>query len=387
MHMTEPPLKICFPFNGNTLGGSHLSALLLAIGLDRGAFDPLVLVHRDGPLTDHLRQQRIPFRRVPESWILEYSARTAVRDGLWLLPASLAMKRFLSAERVDLVHVNDNRMGTTWSPAARLAGCRLVWHQRTRPVLSRRMRFFAGLADHIVCISQYCSESFRGPRFADRLSVVHNPFHLPAGLPDKPAARARLQTELGVPPETILVTFAANILPHKRPLVFVEAARIIAAKSPRPVAFPIFGRAEGPLYERMRQRIAELGLAENFHFLGFRSPIEPWIRGSDLLLSPSIEEGYGRTLVEAMLMETPVVAAASGGYREVVSNGTTGILVEPDNAAGFAEAALAVLENPAYAASLTRAARDFADRLDIETHVRQVTTIYRRLGAARREEQ
>lgn len=385
--MTERPLRICFPFNGGTLGGSHLSALLLAASLDRGAFEPLILVHRDGPLTDHLRQQGIPFCCVPESWILEYRVRTALRDGLRLLPASLAMKRFLNAERVDIVHTNDNRMSTTWGPAARLAGCRFVWHQRTRPVLSRRMRFFARLADHIVCISHYCSEPFHGPRFANRLAVVHNPFRLPAELPCKAAARSRLQAELAVPPETRLVAFAANILPHKRPLVFVEAAHIIAAKSPHPVAFPIFGKAEGPLYERMQQRIGELGLDANFHFLGFRNPIEPWIRACDLLLSPSIEEGYGRTLIEAMLTEVPVVAAASGGYREVVSNGTTGILVQPDDEAAFAEAALAVLENPAYAASLTRAATDFANQLDIETHVRQVTAIYHRLGAARREEQ
>jgi len=370
-------LKICYPFNGNSLGGSHLSTLLLATNLDPAAFQPLILVHRDGPLTDYLREHNIPFRRVPKSWILEYRAGTLLRDCLRVLPATWAMTRFLKEENVDIVHTNDNRISTTWAPAARLAGCRLVWHQRTRPMLSRRMRFFAGLADHIVCISRYCSEAFRSPTFDRRLSVVHNPFALPSDLPERPDARAKLQAELGVPPETRLVAFVANILPHKRPLVFVEAAKLLSEASAEPIAFVLFGKAEGALYQQMRERIAELGLEARFHFLGFRDPIEPWIRACDLLLSPSVEEGFGRTLVEAMQTGTPVVAAASGGYREIVRDGVNGLLVTPDDAPAFAQAASRLLSDADLAATLTRAAAaDVTERLDVASHVRQIMAIY-----------
>ena len=373
-------MRICYPFNGSTLGGSHLSSLLLASGLDRHAFEPLVLVHRDGPLADYLREHGIAFRKVPESWILEYRARTILRDALRLLPATLAMVRFLKTEQVDIVHTNDNRMSTTWAPAARLAGCRLVWHQRTRPNLSRRMRFFAGLADHVVCISRYCAQAFQRPAFEGRLSVVHNPFALPAELPDKPQAHARLLTELDLAPETRLVAFAANLLPQKRPLVFVEAAHRIAEAASRPVAFLVFGKAEGPLFETMRQRVAELGMQDRFHFLGFRAPIEPWIAACDLLLSPSVEEGFGRTLVEASLTETPVVASDSGGHREIIRHGVNGLLAPPDDAAAVAEAALAILDDPAYAASLAQAAAARAtETLSIASHVAQMSAVYRRV--------
>jgi glycosyltransferase involved in cell wall biosynthesis len=380
------PLKVCFPFSGDSLGGSHMSTLLLAVSLDRRICEPLILVHREGPLTDHLLQRDIPFRRVPEQWILEYRARTALRDVVRLLPATVTMQRMLDHERVDIVHANDNRMGTTWGPAARLAGCRFIWHQRTRPVLSRRMRFFTTFANYIVCVSDYCSTPFRGPGFLDRVSVVDDPFCRPAGLSDKVVAKALLQAKLSVPSDTCIVTFAANILPHKRPLIFVEAAHHIAARSTRPVAFVVLGNADGPLFARMQQRIAELGLTANFHFLGFCNPIEPWLRASDLLLAPSVEEGYGRTVVEAMLTETPVVAAASGGYCEVISSGTTGILVPPDDVIALAEAALSILENSAYGSSLARSALDFASRrLDVETHVEKMTTIYRKLGPVLRK--
>lgn len=376
-------LKICFPFIGNTLGGSHLSALLLASNLDQTAFEPLILVHREGPLSAYLNQRGIAFRYVPAFWILEYRAATLPRDALRLLPATLAMTRFLRTEKVDIVHTNDNRTGTTWAPPAHLAGCGLVWHQRTRPMLSRRMRFFAGLADHIVCISDYCSTAFRGPAFESHLSVVHNPFAQPADLPSRTQARAKLQAELGVPQQTRLVAFVANILPHKRPLVFVEAAKRLTETFRDPLAFVVLGKAQGPLYEEMRRHIAQSGLDDRFHFLGFREPVEAWIRGCDLLLSPSIEEGFGRTLVEAMLTGTPVVAAASGGYREIVRNGENGLLVPVDDAPAFAEAAAKVLSNPDLATALTRtAAADAREHLDIASHVRQMTAIYRSLGKA-----
>jgi glycosyltransferase involved in cell wall biosynthesis len=376
---------VCYPFPGDTLGGSHISTLLLANHLDRGAFEPLILVHRDGPLTDHLQQQGIAFRRVPEDWILAYGVGTLPADSLHALPATLAMRRLLRAEGVDIVHVNDNRMGTTWGPAARLAGCGLVWHQRTRPVLSRRMRFFAGLAHRVVCISHYCSEAFDGGRFEGRLRVVRNPFARPAALVDRPAAKQALLSQLDLPAETKVVAFVANILPHKRPLVFVEAARLIAESCEGPVAFVVFGKAEGALSDRMRQRIADLGLAARFHFLGFRDPIEPWLRGCDLLLAPGIEEGFGRTLIEAMLTETPVVAADSGGFREIVEHGVNGLLMPVDDAESFAAAALSVLNDPELGAALAQAALARAcEGLDIGAHVAQLAALYREVHEALR---
>ena len=362
------------------MGGSHISALLLAKHLDHHAIEVLILVHRSGPLTDYLLHHGVAFERVPESWILEYSARSVLRDGLRAIPSTLAMKRFLADQHVDIVHTNDNRMGTTWGPAARLAGCGLVWHQRTRPQLSRRMRYFAGLADHIVCISDYCSKAFRHPRFEDHLSVIQNPFTMPASPPSRSASKEELLAEIGKPAETRLIAFVANILPHKRPLVFVEAARRIADSCRHPVAFVAFGKAEGALYQRMLQRISELELDEHFHFLGFRDPIDRWIRGCDLLLSPSVEEGYGRTLIEGMIAKTPVVAADSGGYREIIQHGVNGLLAQPDNVEAFVEAALSVLSDPDYAASLADTAlAQVLDALDVSKHVERISAVYRQV--------
>ncbi len=384
----ETPLKICFPFGGNTLGGSHLSTLLLTQALDRRQFDPMILVHRDGPLAAHLRQNAIPFRLVPESWILEFRARTALRDGRRLLPGTGAMVRFLRDEDVAIVHTNDNRMNTTWGPTARLAGCRFVWHQRTRPFLTRRMRLIARLADRIVCISDYCSEAFRTPAFEGRLSVVNNPFVLPADRLDKAAARSRLLAEIETSPETRLIAFVANLRPHKRPEIFVEAARRITVASTEPVAFPVFGEPKGPHYQAMIQRIDALGLRSRFHFLGFRNPIDPWIAACDLLLSPSIEEGFGRTLVEAMLCETPVVAADSGGYREIVEHGVTGLLAPVDDPTAFAEASLSILRDPKRTATLTKAAASNAEsKFGVEVHVEQMAAIYSSLSTTARRQQ
>jgi glycosyltransferase involved in cell wall biosynthesis len=69
--------------------------------------------------------------------------------------------------------------------------------------------------------------------------------------------------------------------------------------------------------------------------MGYRSPGPFWIAACDQLVVPAVGEPFGRTLVEAMLVGTPVVAARSGGNMEALEGGM-GLLVEPDDGAGGA---------------------------------------------------
>ena len=79
--------------------------------------------------------------------------------------------------------------------------------------------------------------------------------------------------------------------------------------------------------------------------MGFRYPPEPWIAACDVLLVPAVEEPFGRSLIEAMLLGTPLIAADSGGNPEIIRHGETGYLVPPDDPDAFAERTLALLED------------------------------------------
>jgi glycosyltransferase involved in cell wall biosynthesis len=76
---------------------------------------------------------------------------------------------------------------------------------------------------------------------------------------------------------------------------------------------------------------------KNIHFLGYQNKKETisLIRGSDILIQPSLQEGISSTLLEAMACKTAIIASDVGGNKEIIQNGITGILVEAQDIQSF----------------------------------------------------
>src|SRR3546814_3577006 len=93
----------------------------------------------------------------------------------------------------------------------------------------------------------------------------------------------------------------------------------LAEMSPRPVMGLMFGEARVPAMDiALRRRIAEKGVEDRVKPMGYRTPGPFWIAACDRLVVPAVGEPFGRTLVEAMLVGTPIVAARSGGNIEAL---------------------------------------------------------------------
>ena len=111
--------------------------------------------------------------------------------------------------------------------------------------------------------------------------------------------------------------------------------------------------------------------------MGFRRPIEPWMQALDVLLVPAVREPFGRTLIEAMFLGTPVVATDDGGNREAIENDVTGFLVPPDQPESFVEPIHLLLTDLPLRQRIVEAARSevFASH-NVENHVNRLTAIY-----------
>ena len=86
---------------------------------------------------------------------------------------------------------------------------------------------------------------------------------------------------------------------------------------------------------------------KNIHFLGYQNKKETisLIRGSDVLIQPSLHEGISSTILEAMASKTAVIASNVGGNKEIIENGVTGILVEPQDVQSFVKEITNLLQN------------------------------------------
>lgn len=370
------PLRICFPFVGDTVGGSHVSIAALIAALPSDAVEPVVVLHEEGLLAPFLAQRNIGYLRAPPA---------APVDNGSILSQFFAMARcaprlatFLRRQAIDIVHTNDARMHLTWGPAARLAGCRFIWHQRSADD-SRRNAIYARLAHEILTISQHCKRILPPPMAANA-RVIAEPFDTTAQLPDRNRARQAALEACGAPAEANIVGYVGNFTGQKRPLVFVEAAAILRQRHERPMFFLMIGEPRAPLAQEIESRIDTLDLRDTCRLLGPRHPIEPWIAGCDVLVAPAINEGLGRTLIEAMLVGTPVVAADDGGHRELVRDGETGVLARPDDPQAFADAIGCLLDDCGRARALAAAAGEFSrTHFSAERHAAEMQSIYHAL--------
>lgn len=378
-------ITVCFPFIGDLFGGSHLSALGLIKNLDRSRFTPLVVLQLpDGPVAEIFRREGIQFETAPAQHHLargqrrDSAAATVVRT----LPA---FTKFLKARNVAIVHTNDGRTHITWGLAARLAGSKHLWHHRNDASSFGLRRVAPWLSNHVVAVSKFASPPPGFFSAASKCSVVHSPFdvNMTAGM-ERSDARSMVLAEIGAPPDTLLFGYVGTLVDRKRPVLFVEAIAALKRMAPEiKLAGLLLGNSLHGLDEQAKSRAKALGIVDHVHFLGFRYPAEPWIAALDALLVTAVDEPLGRTLVEAMLLGTPVVAADSGGNPEAIEDGQTGLLVRPDDPDAFAKAGLKLLQDAQMRQHIVETARSNArSRFSVERHVREITRVYDELLAS-----
>jgi len=378
------PVTVCFPFVGDLVGGSHISARDLIRTLDRGRFAPVILVQNpDGVIARFFADAGIPVEAAPPSANLEHGSRIGLVRGLSLVRQATALARFLRRRGVRIVHSNDGRTHATWALAARLAGAKLLWHHRGAPDAAG-LRYAAPLlASRVVAVSRFASPAAGRYSAASRTDVVHSPFDTSAHF-DRDQARAAVLRDIGMAEKVSLVGFSGVFIDRKRPLLFVEAIAELRRKCPeRDVQGLLFGEGLGGMDTKVAEHARHFGIDEAIHIMGFRTPGAFWLAGCDILMVPAVDEPFGRTLIEAMLAGTPVVATASGGNIEAIRDHETGRLVPPENAQALAQACADLLSDRSEANRLAQVARaDALAKFGHAVHANAIMGIYDRMLCA-----
>lgn len=124
----------------------------------------------------------------------------------------------------------------------------------------------------------------------------------------------------------------------------IEAAPEILKSIPDAV-FYIVG--DGPQYKNIAGYIEELSLKDKVVMTGHREDIPEILASLDVVVHPSYaNEGVPQSVLQAMAMERPVVASDAGAIKEIVINGETGFLIEPENPEQIAEKVVELYRNP-----------------------------------------
>lgn len=153
-----------------------------------------------------------------------------------------------------------------------------------------------------------------------------------------------IRKKFGLGKEHVLVGAIGNIRPAKGYDYFLKAARLVIDKHPE-CRFVIAGQGSGSLYEDLLILRKKLKLEDGFFFLGFREDSSKILNNLDIFVLPSISEGFSISTIEAMSCNIPVIVTRCGGPEEIVVSNENGLIVEPEDEFGLAEAINQVILN------------------------------------------
>ena len=291
-----------------------------------------------------------------------------------MLAAARQVRRLVKRHRPDLVHANSIRAGIIAGLARAGVATPLVTHVRDvlpdRPLSRASLRLVGARSDALVANSQFTSKRNGLPQRCGHVVVVHSPVDLSKFDPGR-VDRAASRAALNIIGSGLTLGVVGQITPWKGQLEAIEtlgvltargvSARLLVAGSTTFVEEAT--RYDNRAYEaRLEQRIRELGLGDRVQMLGQREDVPEIIAALDVLLVPSWEEPMGRTVLEAMAMQRPVVTTSRGGPAELMVDGEHGRLLESHRPEEWADALQELAEKPRLLEAMGRGSREHVER-------------------------
>lgn len=253
-------------------------------------------------------------------------------------------------------------------------------HYRAIPIICAH-NLLSRLQQRIIVISEHLRVFFEDRKRVhdpSKIRVVHY------GLPlsrvahiERSDAREALLHELGVDESTFVIGTVGRLHRAKGHRYLLEAMPDTLEKEPQAVLVVV---GQGELQSELSALADKLGVGTRVFFLGWRPDVPELMKAFDVFVCPSIWEGFGMVLLEAMAAERPIVASNVSAIPEIVLDGETGILVPPKMPAALSEAIIVLARDSLLRQEMGCRGRQRAIRhFTVERMVQQTADVYKEL--------
>lgn len=286
------------------------------------------LFRGDGDLVPAVRELGIPVDVLNVSGKLT-SVKTTLRLASWL-----------KKTRPSIVHGGQFLTNLHTTVASKIAGVGPViieehghnrwkrWHHRLLD------RLLCSRADGVVCCSgsvkRVAQSSIRVPD--DRFHVIHNCIDL-AEIGGRAETRSAVRNSFGVSDDEILVGTVGTLRPEKGHGVLIRAWRQFSEQHGDTRA-KLVVVGDGPIRQKLHDEARDV---PGIIWAGSRSDVGEVLAAMDVFVFPSIDEGLGIALIEAMATGLPSVVSDEGGIPEIVTDGETGLIVKAGDSRALCE--------------------------------------------------
>jgi len=379
-------------------GGSAENTLLTVMGLDREIYD-VVLVHglsiESNMAEDEFRAVEKSLMDVEKEGVRVITIPSLVRriHLFYDLRAFFALIKILRNERPDIVHTHTSKAGILGRWAAFFVRVPVIIHTPHGHVFwgyfgKLKTRIFillekisALVTDRLVMLTE--QEKIDHLHFhiapENKFSVVHSGINLDefSNTSVDPAAMKR---RLGIPEDNLIVGTVGRLTSIKGHRYLIEAARKIAGSRPD-TTFVILG--DGELLDELKNMVTRSDIEENIKFLGWRSDVAEVMSTFDIFALPSLNEGMGRVLVEAMALGRPIVASNIGGIPDLVVDCENGYLVSVGDVESLAARIRKLLDDPEKREEMGECGKKIAIDYSANAMVQKIDRVYRKLVFSR----
>ncbi|MCL4441115.1 MAG: glycosyltransferase [Firmicutes bacterium] len=368
-------LRVLHVIGGGEFGGAERHILNLATAMKKEMVEVSVCCLFADPFVKVAREAGIKSHSVPMRHKMDFGIVTKLRD-------------LIIEEKIDIVHTHGVRANLVGRLAARMAGVETVvttvhslLAQDYPDLFSRLANTFIerasrGLTTHFIAVSGGLQKALVQQGIPEkRITVIYNGLN-----PDFfriKGSVGRWRQSAGFSPGVPLVAIVGRLHPVKGHLYFLRAAAEIL-KERTDVHFLVVG--SGPERDSLEDYTMKLGISDHVTFTGFVSDVSELMPDLNLLIVPSLWEGFGLTALEAMAVGVPVVATSVGGLPEIVDHGTTGLLVPPADEAGLTRGIVWMLDHPQEAVEMAAAAKEVVEqKFSASAMARRTEDLYWRL--------
>lgn len=189
----------------------------------------------------------------------------------------------------------------------------------------------------------------------------------------------RLRAELGIGMNDPVVLCVARLDPQKGLRYLIDATPALVSRFPS-LRVLLVGGGPPAIRDSLVKLAERSGVAAHVMFLGIQPNVQDYLQLCDVFVLPSLYEGLGIALVEAMAAGRPCVATRVGAIPEVVDEGRSGMLVSPGDPAGLATAITRLLEAPALRREMGEGGRRIVlERFNVHRNIQELEELYRRV--------
>ncbi len=371
---TERDLQVLHIASGDRWGGAEAQLCTLLSHLrDLPGARPRAVLMNDADTAARLREAGIPVDILDESRL----GAVAILRGL---------RSLLRQHRPDILHTHrlkENVLGSLASLGLGVPGVRTShgapehrpgWGKPHKQLIHALDRYCgAHLQQRVIAVSRDLGQQLATVFPSGHIAVIENGVDI-AALQHRGAGASFREAA----PEAVHIGLVGRLDPVKRVDLFLGMAARLLEQPPvqqRGLHFHVFG--DGQLRASLEAASARLGLTQAVTFHGHRQDIGRCIASLDLLVMCSDHEGLPMTLLESIVLGTPVIAHRVGGMVEVLEGNCGGLLVSGHSADDYAGAVRDLLQHPDQAGIIARGQARVAERFSARGNAERTLALYR----------